>query len=77
MVTARLCGKRRELRATNHTSDEARHEYQQVNREVRKQMKARKEEWIEEQCEVIERDIDKGNSKEAYNTLKTLKLLIL
>ena len=46
-------------------------EYRKVNREVRKKTKATKEEWVEEQCKNIEKGIMSGNSKEAYNTLKT------
>ena len=46
-----------------------------MKRDVRKEMKAAKEEWIEEQCKNIE-NTEKGttseNSKEAYNTLKAL-----
>ena len=33
-------------------------------------MKAAKEEWIEEQCKNIEKEMTSGNSKEAYNTLR-------
>ena len=35
-------------------------------------MKAAKKEWIEEQCKNIEKGMMTGNSKKAYNTLKTL-----
>ena len=31
-----------------------------------------KEEWIEEQSKNTEKEMKSGNSKEAYNTLKTL-----
>ena len=43
-----------------------------MNREVRKKMKASKEEWTDEHCKNIEKGIMSGNSKEAYNTLKAL-----
>ena len=43
-----------------------------MNREVRKKMKAAKEEWIKEQVKNIEKGMMSGNSKEAYNTLKAL-----
>ena len=43
-----------------------------MNRAVRKKMKAAKKEWIEEQCKNIEKGMMTGNSKKAYNTLKTL-----
>ncbi|XP_076438257.1 uncharacterized protein LOC143277357 [Babylonia areolata] len=67
-----LCDKRRELRGKKHSSNEARTKHQQVNREVRMKMKAAKENWIEEQCEEGEKGMEAGNSKRAYNTLKTL-----
>ena len=43
-----------------------------MNREVRKKMKAAKEEWTEEQCKNKENGIKSGNSKGAYNILKAL-----
>ena len=43
-----------------------------MNREVRKKMEAAKEEWTEVQCKNIEKRMTSENSKEAYNTLKTL-----
>ena len=43
-----------------------------MNREVRKKMKAAKEEWIKEQVKNIEKGMMSGNGKEAYNTLKAL-----
>lgn len=67
-----LCDKRRQLRAQKHTNDEARVQYQQAHRDVRKKMKEVKEEWIEEQCKTIDRDMESGNSKQAYGTLKAL-----
>ncbi|XP_076443965.1 uncharacterized protein LOC143282251 [Babylonia areolata] len=67
-----LCDKRRELRKKKHPSNEARTKHQQVNREVRTKMKAAKENWIEEQCEEVEKGMEAGNSKRAYSTLKTL-----
>ena len=39
---------RRQLRQQKYTSTEVGLEYTKVNREVRKKMKAAKEEWIEE-----------------------------
>ena len=42
-----------------------------MNREVRKKIRAVEEKWIEEQCKNVEKGMMTGNSKEAYNTLKT------
>ena len=43
-----------------------------MNKEVRKKIKAAKEEWTEEQRKNIEKGMMSGNSKVAYNTLKAL-----
>ena len=67
-----LCDKRRELKGKRHTSVEALANYQKANREVRTKMRAAKEEWIEEQCDNIEKGMETGNSKQAYSTLKAL-----
>ena len=67
-----LCDQRRRLKQQKYTSTEAGLEYGKVNREVRKKMKAAKEEWIEEQCKNIEKGMMSGNSKEAYITPKAL-----
>ena len=49
-----------------YISTEAGLEHRKVNREVRKKMKAAKE---EEHCKNIEKGVISENSKEAYNTL--------
>ena len=43
-----------------------------MNREIKKKMKAAKEDWIEERCKNIEKGMMSGNSKEAYNIPKAL-----
>ena len=43
-----LCNRRWQLKQQKYTSTGAGLEYRKVNREVRKKMKAAKEEWIEE-----------------------------
>ena len=67
-----LCNKRRELRKRKYANDKARMEYRQAHGEVRKKMKAAKEEWILKQCDAIEKGMKVGNSKQAYSTLKAL-----
>ena len=39
-----------------------------MNREIKKKMKAAKEDWIEERCKNIEKGMMSGNSKEARPT---------
>ena len=65
-----LYDQRRRLRQQKYTSTETGLEYRKVNREVRKKMKAAKEEWIKEQCKDRDKGMMSGNSKEAYNTLR-------
>ena len=67
-----LCDRRHELRGQKHTSEEAKVQYLQANREVRTKMKEAKELWIKEQCDAIERGFEKGQCKQAYDTLKVL-----
>ena len=63
------CDQRRQLRQQKYPSTKAGLEYRNVNREVRKKMKAAKEEWTEEQRNNTEKEMMAGNSK-VNNTLK-------
>ena len=67
-----LCDQRRQLKQQKYTSTDAGQEYRKLDREVRKKMKAAKEEWIKGQCKNIEVGLMSGSSKEAYNTFKAL-----
>lgn len=48
-------------------SEEARMQYQQMYKAIRKGMKSAKEGWIEKRCSAIECDMKTGNSNHAYN----------
>ena len=67
-----MCDQRRNLKQLRYTSTEVGQGYRKLNREIRKKMKAAKEQWTEEQVKNIENGMMPGNSKEAYNTLKAL-----
>lgn len=67
-----LCDKRRELRKVKFMNDTKHAEYQQMNKKVRRKIKEDKEKWIELQCLTIDLGLKYGNSKVAYNTLKTI-----
>ena len=67
-----MCDQRRKLKQLRYTSTEVGQGYRKLNREIRKKMKAAKEQWTEGQCENIEKGIVSGNSKEDYNILKAL-----
>ena len=67
-----MCDQRRKLKQLRYTSTEVGQGYRKLNREIRKKMKAAKEQWTEEQVKNIENGMMPGNSKEAYNTLEPL-----
>ena len=67
-----LCDKRRELKPKRFDSDENKTNYSKINRTIRKEMAKAEEQWIVEQCETIESEFKKGNSKEAYDTIKKI-----
>ena len=58
------------MKQQKYTSTEAGLEYRKVNREFRTKMEAAEEEWTEEQCKSIEKEMMPGNSKEAYTSLR-------
>ena len=47
-------------------------QYRAVNQEVKKGMKRAKETWIEEQCQGIDENLRRNNSKKAYQIVKDL-----
>ena len=66
-----LCDKRRELKKRKGDAGGAR-EYRTINQEVKKGMRRAKEKWIEEQCQSIEENLKKNNSKKAYQLVNDL-----
>ena len=67
-----LCDERRNLKGKRFTSPEAAEQYRKANRQVRTQMKKAKEDWISQQCDIINQGMEQGNCKTAYDTLKKL-----
>ena len=65
-----LCDKCRELKKKSDT--EGAKEYRAINQDVKKAMKKAKENWIDEQCQSIEDNLKKNNSKKAYQLVKDL-----
>ena len=66
-----LCDKRRELKKKKSDTEGAK-EYRAINQEDKKAMKKAKENWINEQCQSIEENLKKKNSKKAYQLVKDL-----
>ena len=67
-----LCDKRRELKQHKYKSKAGAKEYSKANKHVRKKIEEAKENWISDQCCKIEEGMKHGNSKAAFDTLKTL-----
>jgi len=66
-----LCDRRRELKRGRGDAVGA-EQYRAINQQVKKGMKRAKESWIQEQCENIEENLKKNNSKKAYQLVKDL-----
>ena len=67
-----LCDKRRALKKAKYNSPEGAAQYRTANANVRAKMREAKENWIVQQCQGIEQGFAKGDSKKAYDMLKTL-----
>lgn len=52
--------------------ERARTQYQNVPRKVRKKLRKSKEEWIEEQCSTIVKNMESGDNKKTYNTHESI-----
>ena len=65
-----LCNKRRELRKKRF-EPEGSEKYKEVNN-IKRCTKKAKENWIGEQCNEIEKNLRKNNSKRAYQLVKDL-----
>ena len=66
-----MCDKRRELKNKKHDA-QGRSQYGDINNKIRKAIKQAKENWIEEQCEEIDFNLTKNNTKRAYQIVKDL-----
>ena len=67
-----LCDKRRTLKSSRNDNEESRKKYREINNEIKIRKLEANETWIDKKCAKIEREMSKGNSKEAYNTIKEL-----
>ena len=67
-----LCDERRELKSKRFENKENKACYSEINRKIRKEMTKAEEQWLIEQCETVEKEFNRGNSKEAYSTIKKI-----
>ena len=68
----KLCDKRRELKQKKNTTDGAKLCREANQQAKKKAMRKAKETWIEEQCQGVEENLHKNNSKKAYQLVKEL-----
>ena len=64
-----MCDKQRQLKKDKSTTEVAT-KYREINNAIK--MKRAKENWIEEQCNEIENNINKNNSKRAFQIVNNL-----
>ncbi|XP_022239106.1 dynein heavy chain 8, axonemal-like [Limulus polyphemus] len=69
-----LCEKRRELKKRKG-NPEGMQKYREVNNKIKKGMMKAKENWVEEQCNEIEENLNNNNSKKAYQLVKYLRTI--
>ena len=68
----KMCDQRRKLKVKKKNCPCSKQEYNKINRKVKKEMIKAKEQWIDNQCKEIEKNLKTNNSKKAYDTVKTL-----
>ena len=66
-----LCDRRRELKPLRKL-DTHKAEYREINKEVKRKLKEAKENWIDDQCAVVDDCIIRNNTKQAYDIVKKL-----
>ena len=67
-----LCDERRALKKGRHETAEGASKYRAINQEIKKSIKKAKRVWVDLQCQDIEDNIRKNDSKKAYELVKTL-----
>ena len=67
----KLCDERRDLKKTKYESEEGAHKYRQADKQVKMRMLNANEDWISDQCNDIEQNLEANNAK-AYQVVKGL-----
>ena len=68
----KLCDERRDLKKTKYESEEGAHKYRQADKKVKMRMLKAKGDWISNQCNGIEQNLQANNAKKAYQVVKEL-----
>ena len=71
--TLKLVDEKRKLRLNENISDEHALLYKDLCRKVRKSARQDKENWIQNQCEEVDKGLQIGNTRQAYSLIKVLK----
>eukprot|EP00794_Sanderia_malayensis_P019588 gene19588-biopygen14544 len=66
------CDRRRELKSKSNESEEKMEEYRKANKEVRRQLRKAKEEWVEEQARLVESNFEMNNTRKVFKTIQNL-----
>ena len=67
-----MCDERRSLKPEKNKSQEGAAKYREANKKVKNAMKDAREKWIEDQCENIDSQLARNNTKQAYQLVKDL-----
>ncbi|CAF1621865.1 unnamed protein product, partial [Adineta ricciae] len=71
--TLNLAEEKRKAKQTKNTSPLANERYKNLCNQVKKSAKMDKNNWIQEQCDEIQKGLEVGNSKQAYQMVNLLK----
>ena len=66
-----MCDKQRQLKKDKNTTEGAA-KYREINNAKKRGMKRAKENWIDEQCSEIKDNMNKNNSKRAFEIVNNL-----
>ena len=66
------CDKRRKLKGDRFKNETKLDEYRKANRNTRKAIRSAKNQWVEEQVNELEKNMEKNNSRKAYDIIKKL-----
>ena len=62
----KLCDERRDLKKTKYESKEGAHKYRQADKQVKMRMLKAKEDWIADQCNNVEQNLQANNAKNTH-----------
>jgi hypothetical protein len=70
--TLKLADEKRRLKQIQHTTTQYAQRYKEMCKNVKKSARQDKENWIDEQCEEVEKGLKIGNTRQAYSLIKML-----